>query len=173
MRASLARMAMGGAIVVITACWPAFAAPSVGAPAPALTGPELDGLAFDLSAWRGKTVIVNFWASWCAPCRHEMPVLNAFYQRYHGRGLEVIGISTDRPRDRDDAVRIIQAFSYPAALMRDLTANGFGAPGAIPVTYVIDSSGVVRTSFSPTENGVTEEQLDQAVLPLLGVAPLK
>lgn len=172
MRASFVRAAMVCAIVLI-ATGSARAAPSVGAPVPALTGLELDGHAFDLSAWRGKTVIVNFWASWCAPCRREMPVLNAFYQRYHGRGLEVIGISTDRPHDRDDAVRIMQAFSYPAAMMRDLTANGFGAPGAIPVTYVIDSSGVVRASFSPTENGVTEDQLDQAVLPLLGATPLK
>jgi thiol-disulfide isomerase/thioredoxin len=132
MRKAFVRVATTVVITLFVALLPARAGPIVDMPAPPLSGPELNGGSFDLAAWRGKTVIINFWASWCAPCRHEMPVLNAFYQRYRARGLEVIGISTDRPRDRNDAVKIMRAFTYPAAMMRDLTADGFGTPGRSP-----------------------------------------
>lgn len=157
-------------VVLVSLCPPAQASPTIGAPAPVLVGPELDGRTFDLAALRGTTVIVNFWATWCTPCRQEMPALNAFYRRYHAQGLEVIGISADRPRDRDDVAQTMQAFIYPAAMLRDLTQNGFGDPGAIPITYVIDTRGIVRAIFTPNETGVTEQALDRAVLPLLAGA---
>src|SRR5258708_1801560 len=67
---------------------------------PSLAVPELDGKTFDLGALRGQVVIVNFWATWCPPCRQEMPMLDAFYRRYHARGVELIGLSADRPHDR-------------------------------------------------------------------------
>lgn len=83
----------------------------------------------------------------------------------------MIGISADRPRDRGDVVKVMQAFSYPAAMLGDATANGFGRPGAIPVTYVIDADGMVRAKLSPDATGVTEKALDDTVLPLLSHAP--
>jgi thiol-disulfide isomerase/thioredoxin len=145
----------------------AFAGPNVGDAAPALTVAELGGAQFDLAALRGKIVIVNFWATWCAPCRAEMPTLDAFYRRHHGAGLEMLGLSADRPRDRDDVVKVMRAFSYPAAMMKDARANGFGAPEAIPITYVVDRSGKVRWKFKPSNAGVTAKELDDAVLPLI------
>ncbi|HZB91523.1 MAG TPA: TlpA disulfide reductase family protein [Stellaceae bacterium] len=145
----------------------ALAATEVGQPAPALTAKELGGGTFDLAALRGKVVIVNFWATWCAPCRQEMPALNAFYQQHHGQGLEMLGISADLPRERSDVVKVMQAFSYPAAMLGDAEVNGFGRPGSIPVTYVVDANGVLRAKFSPDETGVTAQQLDKTVLPLL------
>ena len=97
--------------------WPrlAFASVTVGNAAPALVVPELDGQTFDLSALRGKVVIVNFWATWCPPCRKEMPALDAFYRRYHGNGLEMIGVSADRPHDRSD---VIQGHAIATAIRR-------------------------------------------------------
>jgi cytochrome c biogenesis protein CcmG, thiol:disulfide interchange protein DsbE len=149
----------------------AVAATEVGQPAPALTAKELGGGTFDLAALHGKVVIVNFWATWCAPCRQEMPALNAFYQQHHAQGLEMIGISADLPRERSNVVKVMKAFSYPAAMLGDADVNGFGRPESIPVTYVIAADGVVRAKFSPDETGVTEQQLDKTVLPLLSHEP--
>jgi cytochrome c biogenesis protein CcmG, thiol:disulfide interchange protein DsbE len=145
----------------------AIAAVEVGQSAPPLAATELSGQGFDLNALRGHVVIVNFWATWCAPCRAEMPALNAFYQQYRNQGLDMIGISADRPRDRSDVVKVMQAYAYPAAMLRDANPNGFGAPEALPETFVIDGTGVVRAKFRPDQTGVTEQSLAAAVLPLL------
>lgn len=145
----------------------AVAGPNVGDPAPKLVVAELNGAPFDLAALRGKTVIVNFWATWCTPCRAEMPTLDAFYRQHHDQGLEMLGLSADRPRDRDDVVKVMRAFAYPAAMMKDARPNGFGNPEAIPITYVIDRQGKVRWKFKPNNTGVTEKELSEAVLPLI------
>lgn len=154
-------------IPLVAASHMALATTEVGQKAPPLAATELDGSGFDLSALHGKVVIVNFWATWCQPCREEMPALNAFYRQHQGEGLDLIGISTDRPRDRDDVVKIMHAFAYPAAMLRDAKVNGFGPPEALPVTFVIDRDGVVRAKFRPDQMAVTEKALDDAVLPLI------
>jgi cytochrome c biogenesis protein CcmG/thiol:disulfide interchange protein DsbE len=145
----------------------AFASLTVGDAAPALVVPELNGQAFDLSALHGKVVIVNFWATWCPPCRAEMPALDAFYRRYHGNGLEMIGVSADRPHDRSDVVKVMQTLSYPVAILDDATVNNFGPPNVLPITFVVDSSGILRAEFTPDQTPVTEKSLSDAVLPLL------
>jgi cytochrome c biogenesis protein CcmG, thiol:disulfide interchange protein DsbE len=139
----------------------------LGQPAPALVIQELNGNKFVLADQRGKVVIVNFWATWCPPCRKEMPALDAFYRRYKADGLEMIGLSADRPRDRSDVVKVMQSYSYPAAMLDDAKSDGFTAPSALPVTYVVDAQGMIRTQFTPDENPVTEQSLAAAVLPLL------
>jgi cytochrome c biogenesis protein CcmG, thiol:disulfide interchange protein DsbE len=136
-------------------------------PAPALTIEELNGQTFDLAAQRGKVTIVNFWATWCPPCRKEMPVLDAFYRRYHAQGLEMIGLSADRPHDRSEVAKVMQSYSYPAAMLDDATSDGFNDPSALPVTYVFDRSGILRAKFTSGDKPLTEEVLTEAVLPLL------
>jgi peroxiredoxin len=149
----------------------AFASASVGNAAPALEVPELDGQAFDLSAQHGKVVIVNFWATWCPPCREEMPALDTFYRRYHAQGLEMIGLSTDRPHDRSDVTKVMQSYSYPAAVLDDAKVNDFGSPDVLPVTFVVDRSGVIRAKLTPDQTPVTEKSLSDVVLPLLTEKP--
>jgi len=149
----------------------AFASATVGKAAPALAVPELDGQAFDLSAQHGRVVVVNFWATWCPPCREEMPALDAFYRRYHGQGLEMIGLSTDRPHDRSDVTKVMQSYSYPAAVLDDAKVNDFGSPDVLPVTFVVDRSGVIRAKLTPDQTTVTEKSLSDAVLPLLAEKP--
>jgi len=145
----------------------AFASATVGQAAPALVVQELDGQTFDLGAQRGKVVVVNFWATWCPPCRKEMPVLDAFYRRYRSRGLEMIGLSADRARDRADVRKVMLSFSYPAAMLDDAKADGFGKPNALPVTFVVDANGIVRARLTPEETPLTEKTLSDAVVPLL------
>jgi len=135
----------------------------MGEPAPALVLAGLDGRTFDLLALRGKVVLVNYWATWCAPCRREMPTIDAFYRRYHEQGLEVIGISVDRPRDLEKVRKTMTALAYPVAMLKGVTVDGFGPPEGVPVTWVIDGNGIVRDKFID----VRDELLTDVILPLL------
>jgi thiol-disulfide isomerase/thioredoxin len=156
------------AAAVLGGGWAAFAAsaPEVGRAAPPLVVPQLDGRTFDLAALRGKVVIVNFWATWCSPCRAEMPLLDSFYRRHHARGLELLGLSVDDAHDKAEVARIMSRLSYPAALAANAKVNGFGPPLAVPTTWIIDSAGIVRARLM-AGNAVTEQALEQIVLPLL------
>jgi cytochrome c biogenesis protein CcmG/thiol:disulfide interchange protein DsbE len=139
------------------------AAPAIDEAAPPLIATALDGQTFDLSKLRGKVVLVNFWATWCAPCRKEMPTLDAFYRRYRGQGFELIGISIDFARDSAKMRKAGGAVTYPTAMASDLSVNGFGAPEGVPVTYVIDADGVVRDRFIAAPNKL----LHDVVIPML------
>ncbi|MBV8810857.1 MAG: TlpA family protein disulfide reductase [Acidobacteriaceae bacterium] len=140
---------------------------TLGQPAPALIIQELNGNTFDLADQRGKVVIVNFWATWCPPCRKEMPALDVFYRRHKAESLEMIGLSADRPHDRSNVAKVMQSFSYPAAMLDDAKSDGFGDPSQLPVTYVVDAQGLIRAKFTPDEKPITEQSLAASVLPLL------
>ena len=148
---------------LVPRCELARAEPVIDQPAPPLVLTTLDGQAFDLEKLRDKVVLINFWATWCAPCRKEIPRLGAFYKRYRERGLEVIGISIDRPSDLEKVRRQMTSIAYPVAVLKDIAVNGLGKPEGVPVTYVIDSSGVVRDKFIELRN----ELLNDVVVPLL------
>ena len=90
-------------------------------------------------------------------------MLDAFYRRYRGQGLEMIGISVDFQRDLEKMRRAAKAVSYPAAHIGGITDDGFGTPEGVPVTYVIDADGVVRDKFIATPNKL----LHDVVVPLL------
>jgi cytochrome c biogenesis protein CcmG, thiol:disulfide interchange protein DsbE len=131
--------------------------------APSLILTELNGDAFDLSQKHGKVVLVTYWATWCAPCKKEMPILDSFYRRYREQGLEVIGISADRPQDFAKMRKMSSALAYPTATLDQISDNGFGTPEGFPLTYVVDRNGIVRDKFID----VREQLLRDVVLPLL------
>lgn len=131
--------------------------------APSLVLTELNGDAFDLSQKHDKVVLVTYWATWCAPCKKEMPILDSFYRRYRERGLEVIAISADRPEDFAKMRRISSALAYPTTTLNQISDNGFGPPEGFPLTYVVDRNGIVRDKFID----VREQLLRDVVLPLL------
>ena len=155
--------AITGALLLTSTCDQARATPEVNAAAPALVITTLDGRTFDLAELRGKVVLVNYWATWCAPCRKEMPKLDAFYKRYHDRGLEIISISIDFDRDLDKARRMAQGVSYPTALAKSISDDGFGIPKGVPITWIIDRDGKIRDRMIE----VRDELLNGIVVPLL------
>ncbi len=161
-KARFARTA-GALLTFAAGLLPVIAEPAMKAPAPALTVETAAGDEFDLGAMRGKVVLINFWATWCAPCLAEMPAIANFYTKHRGEGFEVIALSIDRPRDHAKMQDLIARLPFQAALLRDARRNGFGTPEAVPLSYVIDAQGVVRDKFI----GVDGELLDEVVLPLL------
>lgn len=146
---------------------PARAAPEIGKPAPELVVSEIDGQTFDLAKLRGKVVLVNYWATWCAPCRKDMPKLDAFYRRYHDQNLEMIGISIDRDSDLPKVRKVMAKLAYPVAMLKAVTNDGFGSPTGVPITWIIDTDGKVRDMMID----VRDELLDTLVRPLLPHAP--
>ena len=143
--------------------------PAAGPGAPALTVQTLAGDDFDLTKLRGHVVVVHFWATWCPPCLKEMPEIEAFYGRYHGRGVEVIAMSQDRSRDVEEVKRMVRrlGITYPVAMAHKAPRNGFGEQHALPVTFVVDAEGGVRAEMRPDARPVTAESLAKAVEPLL------
>jgi cytochrome c biogenesis protein CcmG, thiol:disulfide interchange protein DsbE len=150
-------------VVLVSASRPARADPRIGEEAPPLVLTTLQGSIIDLADMRGKVVLVNYWATWCAPCRKEMPKLDAFYRHYHGKGLEIVGISIDFERDLEKARKAAGAVTYPTALARDISNDGFGVPKGVPITWIIDADGKVRDRFID----VRDELLSGIVVPLL------
>jgi len=138
-----------------------------GAPAPALDGQLFDGSRFSLADHAGKVVVLNFWATWCAPCREEMPALDAYYRRHRSEGLEVIAISMDNPRDEAKARELMRAFSFPAAFGREANISSYGRISSLPLTFIIDRYGVLRKDGRYGNPLLTTAILERTVTPLL------
>ncbi len=118
----------------------------VGYPVPAYSTVSLDGDSVSLAAQKGKVVLVNIWATWCHPCRDEIPELIAIRERFSGRGLELIGVSVDTD-GTDDAIRtFMKDYRMTFPIWRDpdeRISNLFLAVG-VPATFLIDKQGVLR-----------------------------
>lgn len=130
----------------------------IGKPAPAFTLPTLDGDEIDSSSFRGEVVVVNFWASWCVPCRQEAPELQAFARRWDGGGVRVIGIVYNDAQPQAETFRARYGLTYPQVMdPGGRTAIDFGVFG-VPETFVIGPDGVVMARLLGAVNGETLER---------------
>lgn len=120
--------------------------------APEITRAGLDGKRVDLSAYRGKVVLLDFWATWCAPCQVEMPRFAAWQTEYAAQGLQVIGISMDD--DAGAAKRVVTKLrlNYPIAMGDAKLGERYGGVLGLPLTFLIDRHGVVRAEFQGEAN---------------------
>jgi peroxiredoxin len=139
----------------------------VGKPAPSIEAQLLDGGKFSLADQRGKVVIVNIWASWCEPCRKEMPAIDTYYKAHHAEGLELLGVSLDDAKDIDQVKEVMRTYHYPVAMLTDTKMKGYGRLWRMPMTFVIDRQGILRKDGSEGEPTVDLPALDKLVTPLL------
>ena len=118
----------------------------VGAPAPAYATHALNGDSVSLAGQRGKVVLINIWATWCHPCRDEIPQLRAIHDRYRDRGLELIGVSVDT-EGTDETIRtFMKDFQMTFPIWRDpeeRISTQFLVVG-VPATFLIDKQGILR-----------------------------
>lgn len=138
-------------------------------PAPDFTLPTFDGGQLSLARYRGQPVVINFWASWCPPCREEAPILERVWRRYTDQGILFIGI--DIQDKEEDARAYLKEFdiTYPNVMDEDGTVTvDYGVIG-IPVTFFIGKTGLVERRWV---GAIREDQLSAWVEELIaGVSP--
>ncbi len=116
----------------------------VGRPAPAFEAVTLDGRPLALAGLKGKVLLIDFWASWCEPCREEFPEFEAMYKELRDRGVEIIAISVDRKRENAEAFVAKYPASFPVIHDPNRAIADRYKPRAMPTAYVVDQAGVVR-----------------------------
>jgi peroxiredoxin len=137
----------------------------LGKPAPEFALYTLDGRSVRLSSLRGKVVLLNFWATWCAPCRVEMPWLVDFSRRYQRQGLEVVGVSVD-DGDRDRVAAFVRAtnVNYTIVLKDKAVSDAYGGLRFLPQTFFIGRDGkVVKRTYGVRGKDEFENDIRQAL----------
>lgn len=112
---------------------------------PAVTLQMLDGSAMPLGGLKGHVVLVNFWATWCPPCRAEMPGIERVYEARRADGFTVVGISLDQTGTQQvESFLRAHAITYPVAMGDPASVAGFGGVNSLPTSFLIDRKGQVR-----------------------------
>jgi peroxiredoxin len=133
-------------------------------PAPDLSLTDLQGNPVSLSDYRGQTVLVNNWATWCPPCKEEMPELQAFYEAHKDLNFTIVAIEAGEPAN--EVADFVRRYGLTFPVWTDPTLKATAAfrnPG-LPSSYVIDASGRVRLAWA---GAISQEALEQYVTPLL------
>lgn len=145
-------------VILLTAGLPDRDAYMLNVPAPAFNLPLLDGEMLNSEALYGHPVVINFWATWCAPCAVEMPELQRLYEQYQADGLRVIGIN------EGESPELVQSWVDNFGLTFDIGLDNFQYVGALygltgqPSTYVISPQGTITKIFyGPTDMKTLED----------------
>ncbi len=136
-----------------------------GDPAPNFKLSTIDGKTIELKQLAGKAVVVNFWATWCGPCRREIPGMVKIYQKYKAKGLEIVGISLDRG-GWDDVKPFLakNPIAYTIVVGGREIAEAYGGIEGIPTSFFVDRKGNI---VSKTVGSMPEEEFENAVKKIL------
>ena len=142
-----------------------FSAEKTPKKAPHFSLKTADGTVIDLSKLKGKTIVVNFWATWCGPCRAEIPAFLEVYEKYKSKGLEIVGISLDQG-GWSDVTPFVKKFNivYPVVIGDEKLTKQYGGVDAIPTTFIIDKNGVIVDKHV---GGLRKENLENLIKGIL------
>ena len=135
----------------------------VGAPVPAIKVESLAGKKIDVASYRGRVLLLDVWASWCGPCKQELPMLDAMARRLKGQGIDVLAVSVDQERANVD--KFLKGHGHWSLTIAHDPAGAIAErlqPDKMPTSYVIDRSGIVRyvnAGFVPDDAPVIERRL--------------
>ena len=144
----------------------------VGAPAPRYAATTLAGDSATTASLTGKVVLLNVWATWCAPCRDEIPYLQSLYEKHRGEGLEIIGVSVDTRGQEAEIREFATQFrmTYPIWRDPDERVQSIFLALGVPASYLIDRTGVLRWRRLGTIRA-TDTTLTRALADALAAAP--
>jgi len=143
---------------------PIIPATTANYPAPQLSLTDLQGKPASLEDYAGKVILVNNWATWCPPCKIEMPELQAYYVSHAAEGFVVIAIESGEPADQVASFVKEYGMTFPVWLDPQSKAQGALGNWDLPSSYVIDRDGIVRLSWT---GGINQATLEEFVTPLL------
>ena len=139
-----------------------FDTPHVGKTSPPFTLTTFDNQKITSAELAGKVVVLNFWATWCGPCRIELPMLDAYVRRHPGDDLKLFAVATEDSVPNAKLKPLAAVLSFP--LVKSISGGGYGDLGAVPTNFVIDRAGVVRYAKAAA---FSAEGFDAVVRPLL------
>jgi peroxiredoxin len=140
----------------------------VGAPAPEATLTTLEGQKIGTRDLAGQVLILTFWATWCVPCREELPLLSKYLDEHADMGLRVLGFTLDTPDRLSEVRQVAQSLHFPVGLLAASSAPGYGRIWRLPVNFTIDRAGrLANDGWKEKNPSWTAERLEQLVTPLL------
>ncbi|MBX9631520.1 MAG: TlpA family protein disulfide reductase [Burkholderiales bacterium] len=163
MRAALLRAFLAALFVLVAL--EARAIVEIDQPAPALKGTLLSGDRFDLAAYKGKVVLVNFYSSYCRHCALEIGSIETYRDDMKDRGFEVLVIAIDRAGDKDRVAHALSTYNLQGAMAAELEESGFERSYPTPTAFVIDREGIVRARLWGAK---TLPRMRELMTPFLG-----
>lgn len=157
----LTRWTRFGLLSVATVMLAAVASAASDPPAPAFSLPARGGSTIDLSQYKGQVVMINFWASWCVPCRQEMPLLDSIYKKYKPLGFTLLSVNVE-PEQKDAESFLKQTpVTFPVVFDAKSKVSGLYNVQGMPTTVFIDRKGNVRLMHVSYKTGDENLYMDQ------------
>ena len=156
MRTRIAAMIAAAALAL-----PALAVNPTGSPAPQFTLGSRAGQSVSLAQYKGQVVMLNFWASWCGPCRQEMPLLESIYKKYNRLGFTMIGVNVEPDSNAANEWLKATPVSFPILYDKDSKVSKMYDVAGMPSTVIIDRTGKVRWLHKGFTPGAENEYMDQ------------
>ena len=140
----------------------------IGDAAPPATLVALDGQRVSTSELLGHVVILTFWATWCGPCREELPLLSAYATQHAAEGLKVLAFTLDSPDDLRKVQPVAQSLNFPVGFLANSSLAGYGRIWRIPANFTINREGqLIDNGWKDKDSSWTAERLERIVTPLL------